>query len=50
MSPSRAPPGDGIVRCRDAVDLVSSAMGHKYVREKGELLHLLSLPHIQVRI
>lgn len=48
MSPSRAPPGDGVTRCRDAVEAISTAMGHKLIREKGEVLHLLSLPHIQV--
>lgn len=49
MSPARTPPGDGLSRCRDAVEALSSAVGHKYSREKNELLHLLSLPHIQVR-
>lgn len=49
MSPSRAPPGDGILRCRDAIDIVvSSAPGHKYIRDRNELLQLLTLPHIQV--
>lgn len=48
MSPSRAPPGDAVTRCRDTIDAVSSAVGHKYAREKGELLHLLAAPHIQV--
>lgn len=48
MSPSRAPPGDAIMRCRDTIDVVSAAPGHKYNREKCELLQLLSLPHLQV--
>lgn len=48
MSPSRAPPGDGILRCRDAIDIISSAPGHKYIRDRNELLQLLTLPHIQV--
>lgn len=48
MSPSRAPPGDGVARCRDAVEAISLAHGHKFSREKAELLQLLSLPHIQV--
>ncbi|KAJ6637044.1 Peripheral plasma membrane protein CASK, partial [Pseudolycoriella hygida] len=47
MSPSRAPPGDGVVRCRDAIDIISSAPGHKYIRDRNELLQLLTLPHIQ---
>ncbi|XP_055686271.1 peripheral plasma membrane protein CASK isoform X7 [Lutzomyia longipalpis] len=47
MSPSRAPPGDGVARCRDAVEAISLAHAHKYTREKAELLQLLSLPHIQ---
>ncbi|XP_037025999.1 peripheral plasma membrane protein CASK isoform X3 [Bradysia coprophila] len=47
MSPSRTPPGDGILRCRDAIDIVSSAPGHKYIRDRNELLQLLTLPHIQ---
>lgn len=50
MSPSRTPPGDGILRCRDAIDIVSSAPGHKYIRDRNELLQLLTLPHIQVRV
>jgi calcium/calmodulin-dependent serine protein kinase len=48
MSPSRAPPGDGINRCRDAVDSIQSATSHKYSRDRAELVHLLGSPHIQV--
>lgn len=48
MSPSRAPPGDGINRCREAVDAVQSATSHKYSRDRAELVHLLGSPHIQV--
>lgn len=48
MSPTRTPPGDGVLRCRDAIDIVSSAPGHKYIRDRNELLQLLTLPHIQV--
>lgn len=47
INPSRAPPGDAISRCRDAMDAISSAPGHKYGREKGELINLLGSPHIQ---
>ncbi|XP_070491286.1 peripheral plasma membrane protein CASK isoform X4 [Chironomus tepperi] len=47
MSPSRAPPGDAINRCRDAVDSIQSATSHKYSRDKAELVHLLGSPHIQ---
>lgn len=48
VSPSRAPPGDGINRCREAVDAVQSATSHKYSRDRAELVHLLGSPHIQV--
>ncbi|XP_037910081.1 peripheral plasma membrane protein CASK-like [Hermetia illucens] len=48
MSPSRAPPGDAVSRCRDAIDAISSSSGHKNIREKSELMQLLSLPHLQV--
>lgn len=48
MSPSRAPPGDAVTRSRDVVDILLSAPGHKYNRERNELLQLLSLPHLQV--
>uniref|UniRef100_A0A182VZI8 Protein kinase domain-containing protein n=1 Tax=Anopheles minimus TaxID=112268 RepID=A0A182VZI8_9DIPT len=48
INPSRAPPGDAISRCRDAIDAISSTAGHKYVREKSELINLLGSPHIQV--
>lgn len=48
MSPSRAPPGDAINRCRDAVDAIQSATSHKYSRDRTELVHLLGSPHIQV--
>lgn len=48
MSPSRAPPGDAVLRMRDTMDAISSAQGHKYNREKNELLQLLSMPHVQV--
>lgn len=49
MSPSRAPPGDAVLRCRDTIEAVSGAPGHKYNRERCELLQLLTLPHLQVR-
>lgn len=57
---SRAPPGDAVLRCRDAVEAVSASaagsgtMGTSrhtskhHAQDKGELLHLLALPHIQV--
>ncbi|XP_062702929.1 peripheral plasma membrane protein CASK isoform X3 [Aedes albopictus] len=48
INPGRAPTGDAISRCRDAIDAISSAPGHKYGREKGELINLLGSPHIQV--
>lgn len=48
MSPSRAPPGDAINRCRDAVDSIQAATSHKYSRDRAELVHLLGSPHIQV--
>lgn len=48
MSPSRAPPGDAVLRTRDTMDAISSAQGHKNHREKNELLQLLSMPHVQV--
>ncbi|XP_053681955.1 peripheral plasma membrane protein CASK isoform X5 [Sabethes cyaneus] len=47
INPSRAPPGDAINRCRDVIDAVSSAPGHKYGREKAELINLLGSSHIQ---
>ncbi|XP_055381359.1 peripheral plasma membrane protein CASK-like [Condylostylus longicornis] len=50
MSPARAPPGDAVSRCRDAIDAVSSSSGHKFARDKGELIQLLSLPHLQVSL
>lgn len=48
MSPNRAPSGDAINRCRDAVDSIQSATSHKYSRDRVELVHLLGSPHIQV--
>lgn len=48
MSPARTPPGDGLSRSRDAVEVISTSTGHKNGREKNEILQLLSLPHIQV--
>ncbi|XP_055638935.1 peripheral plasma membrane protein CASK isoform X11 [Toxorhynchites rutilus septentrionalis] len=47
INPSRAPPGDAISRCRDAIDTTSSAPGHKYTRERTELINLLGSSHIQ---
>ncbi|CRL07232.1 CLUMA_CG020213, isoform A [Clunio marinus] len=47
MSPSRAPPGDAINRCRDTVDAIQAATSHKYSRDRAELVHLLGSPHIQ---
>lgn len=49
MSPLRAPSGDSIIRCRDVIDVIISTPGHKYNREKNELLQMLSQPHMQVR-
>lgn len=58
--PARAPPGDAVLRCRDAVEAISaSATGggtlgttrhssKHHAQDKGELLHLLAMPHIQV--
>lgn len=48
MSPIRAPPGDAVARCRDTIELIISAPGHKYNCEKNELLQLLSQSHVQV--
>lgn len=48
MSPTRAPPGDAVVRCRDVIDIIISAPGHKYNCERNELLQLLSQSHVQV--
>lgn len=48
INPLRAPPGDAISRCRDVVDAISSAPGHKQAREKAELINLLGSSHIQV--
>lgn len=48
MSPTRAPPGDAVARCRDAIEAIISAPGHKYNCEKNELLQLLSQSHVQV--
>lgn len=45
---SRAPSGDAINRCRDAVDAIQSATSHKFSRDRAELVHLLGSPHIQV--
>ncbi|XP_038114069.1 peripheral plasma membrane protein CASK isoform X6 [Culex quinquefasciatus] len=47
INPLRAPPGDAISRCRDVVDAISSAPGHKQAREKAELINLLGSSHIQ---
>lgn len=49
MSPARTPPGDAVSRSRDAIDAVASSSGHKYAREKTELMQLLTSPHIQVK-
>lgn len=48
MPQGRVPPGDGVARCRDAIEAIISAPGHKYNCEKNELLQLLSQSHIQV--
>lgn len=51
MSPTgRAPPGDSVARSRDVAEVILSAPGHKYTRERNELLQLLSHPHVQVNI
>ncbi|EDS40876.1 calcium-dependent protein kinase [Culex quinquefasciatus] len=50
INPLRAPPGDAISRCRDVVDAISSAPGHKQAREKAELINLLGSSHIQIYI
>ncbi|XP_031630042.1 peripheral plasma membrane protein CASK isoform X2 [Contarinia nasturtii] len=47
MPQGRVPPGDGVARCRDAIEAIISAPGHKYNCEKNELLQLLSQSHIQ---
>lgn len=60
--PARAPPGDAVLRCRDAVEAISAlATGggtlgtsrhssKQHAQERGELLHLLAMPHIQVSL
>lgn len=48
MSPQRAPNSDAIIRCRDVIDIIISAPGHKYNCERNELLQLLSQSHVQV--
>lgn len=48
MSPARLPPGDAVSRCRDAMEAIRNATGHKLQREKAYVLQLLSLPHMQV--
>lgn len=46
VSPSRAPPGDAVARCRDVIESVSSVGGNKYL--KDELMLVLASPHVQV--
>ncbi|XP_054726001.1 peripheral plasma membrane protein CASK-like isoform X1 [Anastrepha obliqua] len=48
MSPSRAPSGDAVARCRDVVDSVSSVGGNKYL--KDELMAVLASSHFQVNM
>lgn len=50
MSPTRLPPGDSVSRCRDAMEALRIATGHKLQREKAYVLQLLSLPHMQVGV
>ncbi|XP_019845611.1 peripheral plasma membrane protein CASK isoform X2 [Bactrocera tryoni] len=45
VSPSRAPPGDAVARCRDVIESVSSVGGNKYL--KDELMQVLASPHVQ---
>ncbi|XP_018789061.1 PREDICTED: peripheral plasma membrane protein CASK isoform X2 [Bactrocera latifrons] len=45
VSPSRAPPGDAVTRCRDVIESVSSVGGNKYL--KDELMQVLASPHVQ---
>ncbi|XP_063706034.1 peripheral plasma membrane protein CASK isoform X2 [Culicoides brevitarsis] len=47
VSPSRAPPPDAINRCRDAIDAISSVSGHRYARDRIELVNILATPHMQ---
>lgn len=48
VSPSRAPPPDAINRCRDAIDAITSVSGHRYARDRIELVNILATPHMQV--
>lgn len=48
MSPVRTPPGDGLQRCREAVEMVTATGAHRFGRDKAELLEILSSPHFQV--
>ncbi|XP_020715798.1 peripheral plasma membrane protein CASK isoform X2 [Ceratitis capitata] len=45
VSPSRAPPGDAVARCRDVIESVSSVGSNKYL--KDELMQVLAEPHFQ---
>ncbi|KAI9581278.1 hypothetical protein GQX74_011214 [Glossina fuscipes] len=45
MSPSRAPPGDAVSRCRDVIEVLSSPPCTNYLID--ELMQLLASPHIQ---
>ncbi|XP_067618444.1 peripheral plasma membrane protein CASK isoform X2 [Eurosta solidaginis] len=45
VSPSRAPPGDAVARCREVIESVSSVGGNKYL--KDELMQVLATPHLQ---
>lgn len=48
MSPSRAPPGDAVSRCRDVIEVLSSPPCTNYLID--ELMQLLASPHIQVSL
>uniref|UniRef100_A0A1A9ZEB4 Protein kinase domain-containing protein n=1 Tax=Glossina pallidipes TaxID=7398 RepID=A0A1A9ZEB4_GLOPL len=47
MSPSRAPPGDAVSRCRDVIEVLSSPPCTNYLID--ELMQLLASPHIQMK-
>lgn len=48
ISPHRAPPCDSILRCRDLIEAMEIIPGHRMIRERNELLQLLSDSHVQV--
>lgn len=48
VSPTRAPPGDSVIRCRDVVEAVLASPSHVYGRDRHDLVKLLTSSHIQV--